>query len=861
MATASSFRKLRIVPTISLRLRIRKKGTALMFLLALCAGGEAHYLFAECPMGDRMARFIAVKRDALPMHEWWNMGADDFGVRGDQLFLRVCPHMIERLKSEQISFDMVYEDIDEAHDRRHSHREQRRAESFSDYHDLNEAVEAMRRIASRFPAIAALETIGQSVEGRPIHALRISDKAPTIEPDEPGMVVMGCHHAREWISVEVPLFFADYLVENYRKNGAATRLVNYAELWVIPVLNPDGYAFSTAERENRWWRKNRRNNGDGTFGVDPNRNYSIDFGNDLGSSSLTFSEVYRGPAPFSEPETVAIRRLMADRAYGRGFKTGLSFHNFSQLVMYPNGYTLESVDNIDYYVRLASEMTRRINESHGDRRHDYIWGQPSHILYLASGTFEDWAHHVVDATAFIIELRPASFPFFELPPAEILPTCQENLPAFLYLAEETLIPEIRDADADDDGFVGEDDYCLDSPRGVEVDIIGCAASEQDLDQDGVVNLEDQCRDSPAGQLVDALGCRVPTFLILSISSNVTAPIEVSQRDIDAATGGTAGPQGFTRAYAQPSVIELTAPERNPDGSRFVRWLVSGAPHPDGQRSVAIDATTSVSVNAVFRSPIRVEILGSPRIPDVRKDGLGFTFPYQARIIYDDSEARTVDAPIEWRLIDTSVAAVDADGNLLVFDVPSQTGETRTSLTATVDFGERSLTSDAFPVTIFDAATRQPRCREITLEGADRVESNFVAAYQARLLLDGDLASSIRNEEVRWTVSPASSSNNEGVASVTMPPTSVDGQGTLSTGWTPTDARIVLRAAFLNDDGTSCSTEKPIVIAAGDPADAPVAREVTGQGATMCGTAGTAAMFGLILGLALFRFARTRRDRA
>jgi hypothetical protein len=96
------------------------------------------------------------------------------------------------------------------------------------------------------------------------------------------------------------------LVSMLRKAGVAERehyLIANHEFVVFPAVNPDGYAYTQTVRE---WRKNRRNNGDGTFGVDPNRNWSHDWGQSTGGSTTTSSDTYRGPSALSEQETSLI---------------------------------------------------------------------------------------------------------------------------------------------------------------------------------------------------------------------------------------------------------------------------------------------------------------------------------------------------------------------------------------------------------------------------------------------------------------------------------------------------------------------------------------------------------------------------
>jgi carboxypeptidase T len=239
---------------------------------------------------------------------------------------------------------------------------------------------------------------------------------------------MGCHHAREWISVDVPFLLAKYLLEHYASDPQVANRVNAAEIWIVPMLNPDGHQYSVTT--DRLWRKNRRNNGDGSYGVDLNRNYGYGWGGP-GSSGDTFSEIYRGPAAFSEPETQAAR----DFLLAKQPRALITYHSYSQLVLYPWGHTYDPAPDKATLHAQAVALADQIRAVHGV---SYTPEQGSD-LYLASGETTDWLYSENRAAAFTIELRPrTAVPGFELPENEIAPTFEENLPAALYLIDEAI---------------------------------------------------------------------------------------------------------------------------------------------------------------------------------------------------------------------------------------------------------------------------------------------------------------------------------------------------------------------------------------------------------------------------------------
>lgn len=297
-----------------------------------------------------------------------------------------------------------------------------------DYHTYQELERDLLELEETYPDIAHLYDIGDSLEGRNIYALKISDNV-SIDENEAEVLFIGCHHAREWISVEVPYLLGKYLAENYGSNPGVRDLVDRSQIWIVPLLNPDGLEYSVYFY--RYWRKNRRDNGNGSYGVDPNRNYDYMWGfDDQGSSPDTFSEIYRGEAPFSEPETQAIRDFFLQR----NFQALISYHNYSQVILYPWGYTTESSPKDALLSEMGATMSQLMQSANG---RIYEFGAASSQLYLTNGDTTDWALGIYDIPAFTIELPPIDLlhgGFFNAE-EDISSIFQENLPAALYLIE------------------------------------------------------------------------------------------------------------------------------------------------------------------------------------------------------------------------------------------------------------------------------------------------------------------------------------------------------------------------------------------------------------------------------------------
>jgi hypothetical protein len=328
------------------------------------------------------------------------------------------------------------------------------------YHTYGEMLADLQSLESAYPSRAQLVSIGHGwelvgeFEQRQIWALKISDNVSEDE-GEPEIVFVGAHHAREWISVEVPLALAHHLLDNYASDASIKEVVDHKAVWVIPMLNPDGHVYSATT--DRCWRKNRRNNGDGTFGVDLNRNYGYQWGLTSGSSGATYAQTYRGPSSFSEPETQALRDFLRARSNLRAVVT---YHNYTQSVLRPWSYTLNFTPGEppplgELMLRdLSDELRDQILAVHGETYKDCLFQAdrlpsgacPSPPHYESSGEMTDWVYHEFNIPAFTIELRPrngSQWPSFhacggfELPESEIAPTIEENIPAAMALIHYT----------------------------------------------------------------------------------------------------------------------------------------------------------------------------------------------------------------------------------------------------------------------------------------------------------------------------------------------------------------------------------------------------------------------------------------
>ncbi|MBS1715103.1 MAG: hypothetical protein JST30_12285 [Armatimonadetes bacterium] len=290
------------------------------------------------------------------------------------------------------------------------------------YYNHDQILAFFENLRLQNPKFVVRKQIGTSINGQAMWAYRFG--LPVEIPGKPktSFVVHGLIHAREWISGSVMMHLAKSTLDGL-KSSPMTFMVNQ-NLWIIPITNPDGYKYTWTN--DRYWRKNRRNNGGGTFGVDLNRNYAKGWGGNDGSSGNKGSETYRGTAAFSEPETQAVRDFAASLPKVGAF---IDFHSFSQLILWPWSYTTTRPADQTMFNNYGLEMETAMSAF----GRNYDQGQCSWILYTASGTSNDYIYSQYNVPAYAIELRDTGQFGFELPEDQIQATQDEAWAGYVKL--------------------------------------------------------------------------------------------------------------------------------------------------------------------------------------------------------------------------------------------------------------------------------------------------------------------------------------------------------------------------------------------------------------------------------------------
>lgn len=258
--------------------------------------------------------------------------------------------------------------------------------SMGGYLTYDEMLMVLDQMVSLYPNLITEKTAIpniQTIEGNDIYWLRISDNPNTDETDEPEVLYTALHHAREPNSLSQMIFYMWYILENYGTDAEITNLIDKTEMYFIPCINVDGYKYNelTNPQGGGMWRKNRRDNGDGNFGVDLNRNYGYEWGYDnTGSSPNTDSNTYRGTEGFSEPETQAVKAFCE----AHSFELALNYHTYGNLLIYPWGFSDTPTPDFDLYQGISIEMIKENNYKYGTGIET--------VGYTVNGDSDDWMY-------------------------------------------------------------------------------------------------------------------------------------------------------------------------------------------------------------------------------------------------------------------------------------------------------------------------------------------------------------------------------------------------------------------------------------------------------------------------------------
>ncbi|XP_047453381.1 carboxypeptidase A4 [Mugil cephalus] len=413
----------------------------LWLLLVLVAAAKAERVF----IGDQVIRVNVQSEEqvqllkALETREEWELDFWLHPVSAElPVEIRVPRSSLSAVKEyfrvHDIPFSVMIDNLQELLDEEKAEMEKNQMRergsksfNFAAYHTLDTIYSWMDTLVAQYPNLVSKQEIGKSYENRPMYVLKFSTggvKRPAIWIDT-GI------HSREWVSPATGVWTANKIATDYGTDASLTSLLNTMDIYMLILANPDGYVFT--HTNDRMWRKTRSQNpGYLCRGVDPNRNWNAGFGGP-GASSYPCSDSYHGPSAHSEIEVANVVNLITSHG---NFKSFISVHAYSQLLMYPYGYTCGSAPDQVELDSVGKAAVQKLTSLYGTK---YQVGNICNIIYQASGGSIDWSYDQGIKYSFAFELRDTGRYGFILPSEQIIPTASET-----WLALKHIMEHVRD---------------------------------------------------------------------------------------------------------------------------------------------------------------------------------------------------------------------------------------------------------------------------------------------------------------------------------------------------------------------------------------------------------------------------------
>jgi hypothetical protein len=263
------------------------------------------------------------------------------------------------------------------------------------YHNYAPLTDELSAYAEVNPDICRLYTLGQSVEGRELWAMLITDN-PDDEEDEPEFKYVASMHGNEPEGAEMCLYFIDLLLTGYGQDDRITNLVNSTAIWIVPLMNPDGLDLMKPGESKLGTRANAN-------GIDLNRNFPL-----LTDSS---GNIFTGEPLHAESCQPEVRHIM-NWTVENSFVLSANIHYGALLVCYPYGYNeqMEAVDTPSPDDLLFEDISRRYTVHNPP-----MWNRsqfPDGIInaadwYSVRGAIDDWNYRYVSCNEVCIELGTA----------------------------------------------------------------------------------------------------------------------------------------------------------------------------------------------------------------------------------------------------------------------------------------------------------------------------------------------------------------------------------------------------------------------------------------------------------------------
>ncbi|XP_051839269.1 mast cell carboxypeptidase A [Antechinus flavipes] len=347
----------------------------------------------------------------------------DFRINEDQFL-----HIHSVLKKNEIQYEVLIYDLQEEIEKQFDVKDDFPGRhSYSKYNDWSKIAAWTQRMTEKSPELISRVEIGKTEENNPMYVLKVGKKS-----GQRRVIFMDCGiHAREWISPAFCQWFVYQAAKTYGKNKIMTKLLDRLNFYVLPVYNIDGYIWSWTK--DRMWRKNRAKTFKPTcVGTDLNRNFNASWDSDPWTNHPC-AEVYRGRAPESEKETKAVVNFI--QSHIRVIEAYVSIHAYSQMLMFPYGYTKVMTPNHEELFKISKIATEALATRYET---EYVYGPIATTIYPTSGSSIDWTYDLGIKRSFAFELRDRGRYGFLLPESQIKATCKETMLAIKSIAKYIL---------------------------------------------------------------------------------------------------------------------------------------------------------------------------------------------------------------------------------------------------------------------------------------------------------------------------------------------------------------------------------------------------------------------------------------
>ena len=248
------------------------------------------------------------------------------------------------------------------------------------YHTYTELTAYLDSIASAHPSICRLDSIGSAADtlyDRALWFMKISDNV-NLEEDEPEFKYISTMHGDEPVGTEMCLYLIEYLVDNYGSDSLATFLVDETEIWIMPMMNPDGNTLHQRGNAN---------------GVDLNRDFP-DF----------VTDPYNTPAG-REPETQAVMNWQ----FNKYSILSANFHTGALVVNYPwdSTHDYNPDDTLFHDISLTYSSTNLPMWNSPYFENGVVRGSEWYVIH---GGMQDWNYYWMGCNEVTIELSDIKWP-------------------------------------------------------------------------------------------------------------------------------------------------------------------------------------------------------------------------------------------------------------------------------------------------------------------------------------------------------------------------------------------------------------------------------------------------------------------